>query len=83
MTRIIEHDTDSVLVGIVPQDCANCGQRTDRVRLALDVVMSSSTDFLGIRTVATTPCCGGQRSAPYPAEKLAGLLDHLQNCSNH
>lgn len=83
MTRILDHDADSVLVGIIPQDCGNCGERTDRVRLSLDVVMSSSSDFLGIRTLAVTPCCGGKRSAPYPAERLAKLLDHLKNCSDH
>ncbi|MFD8650681.1 hypothetical protein [Streptomyces mirabilis] len=82
MTRILEHTDDSVLVGIVPQDCGNCGQRTDRVRLSLDVVMSSGRDFLGIRSLATTPCCNGKRSAPYPVEHLARLLDHLKDCSN-
>lgn len=83
MSRILEHDEDSVLVGIVPQECANCGERTDRVRLSLDVVMaSSSSDFLGIRTLAVTPCCGGRRSASYPAEHLARLLDHLRDCPN-
>lgn len=83
MTRILEHDADSVLVGIVPQDCGNCGERTDRVRLSLDVVMSSSRDFIGIRSLAVTPCCGGKRGAPYPVERLAALLDHLQTCPNH
>ncbi|MFJ4902802.1 hypothetical protein [Streptomyces sp. NPDC088727] len=83
MTRILEYDTDSVLVGIVPQACGNCDKRVDRVRLSLDVVMSSGQDFIGIRSLAITPCCDGQRSAPYPVEHLAGLLDHLQNCSNH
>lgn len=82
MTRILEFDADSVLVGIVPQECGNCGERTDRVRLSLDVVMSASSDFLGIRTLASTPCCNGRRSAPYPVEHLAKLLDHLKDCPN-
>lgn len=82
MTRILEFDADSILVGIVPQECGNCGERTDRVRLSLDVVMSASRDFIGIRTLAITPCCGGKRSAPYPVEHLAKLLDHLKDCPN-
>ncbi|MFI0967009.1 hypothetical protein ACH4S8_37345 [Streptomyces sp. NPDC021080] len=80
MTRIIEHGKDFVLVGIVPQDCGSCGGRVDSVRLSLDVVTSSGGDFLGIRSLATTPCCGGKRSAPYPVEYLARLLDHLDDC---
>ncbi|MDQ1041462.1 hypothetical protein QFZ75_007964 [Streptomyces sp. V3I8] len=83
MTRIHEYDEHSIVVAIIPQACGNCGDRTDRVRLSLDVVMSSGSDFLGIRTLAVTPCCGGKRSAPYPAVKLAELLDHLQTCPNH
>ncbi|MEV7674981.1 hypothetical protein [Streptomyces sp. NPDC088752] len=81
--RIIEHDDDSVTVGIVPQDCAACGARTDRVRLAMEPVSSSMGDFLGLQTIATTPCCNGKRSGHYPVESLARLLDHLQTCPNH
>ncbi|THA72468.1 hypothetical protein E6R60_26420 [Streptomyces sp. A0642] len=83
MSRLYEYDEDSVLVGIVPQNCANCGGRVDRVRMGLQAVISSSGDFIGIQSVATTPCCNGQRNANYPVENLAQLLDHLQHCSNH
>jgi hypothetical protein len=83
MTRLIDYNDDSVTVAVIPQACGNCGERTDRVTLSLEVLSSSSADFLGIRSVAETPCCGGRRSAPYPAEYLAKLLDHLQTCPNH
>ncbi|MET7363324.1 hypothetical protein ABZS76_33470 [Streptomyces sp. NPDC005562] len=83
MSRIHEFDDDSVVVGIVPQACGNCGERTDRVRMSLEVITSGTIDFLGIQTVAHTPCCGGRRTAPYPAARLAALLDHLQTCPHH
>lgn len=83
MPRLHDWDDDSVTVGIVPQTCGNCGGRTDRARMSLDVVISGTDEFVGIRTVAVTPCCGGKRPAPYPAERLAELLDHLKHCPKH
>ncbi len=83
MNRLLDWDDDSVTVAIIPQTCAACAERTESVRLSLEPVISSSGDFVGIRTVAHTPCCGGKRSAPYPAEQLARLLDHLKFCPNH
>ncbi|MFE6000365.1 hypothetical protein ACFQ6C_26450 [Streptomyces sp. NPDC056454] len=81
--HLISFDDGSVTVGIIPQTCGACGARVDQVRMALDVVAGGTSDFLGIRTVATTPCCGGQRNAHYPVELLARLLDHLQSYPNH
>jgi hypothetical protein len=83
MSRLYDWDDDSVTVAVIPQDCGNCGERTDRVRMFLEVIASGTSDFVGIRTVAETPCCGGKRNASYPAEHLAELLDHLQSCPNH
>lgn len=83
MSRVRTWDDDSVTVAIVPQTCGNCGGRTDRVRMSLEVVVSGTADFVGIRTVAETPCCGGKRNAAYPAEHLAELLDHLKHCPRH
>jgi hypothetical protein len=83
MSRLHEWDDDSVTVAVIPQTCGNCGGRTDRVRMSLEVLISSGADFMGIRTVAETPCCGGKRNAAYPAERLAALLDHLKHCSKH
>ncbi|MFH8483152.1 hypothetical protein [Streptomyces sp. NPDC018055] len=80
---LISFDDSSITVGIIPQTCGACGNRVDRVRMALDVVVGGTSDFLGIRTVATTLCCGGQRKRGYPVELLARLLDHLQSCPNH
>jgi hypothetical protein len=83
VTRLIDWDDNSVTVAVVPQACGNCGWPTDRVRMSLEVLLSDGTDFVGIRTVAETPCCGGKRNAAYPADHLAALLDHLQECPNH
>jgi len=83
MSRLYDWDDDSVTVAIVPQTCRACGSQTDRVRMSLDVVVSETSGFVGIRTLAETPCCGGKRSAPYPAERLAELLDHLKHCPKH
>ncbi|MGA5598472.1 hypothetical protein ACPCSE_29980 [Streptomyces cellulosae] len=82
MTRLHDWDDDSVIVGIVPQTCGNCGDRTDRARISLEVVIRDD-DLLGIRTIATTPCCNGKRAAAYPADMLAELLDHLKHCPHH
>jgi hypothetical protein len=82
-SRLYDWDDDSVTVAIIPQACGNCGEQTDRVLLSLDVLASGTSDFLGIRTVAETPCCGGKRNAAYPVEHLAKLLDHLKDCPNH
>ncbi|MEU9405671.1 hypothetical protein AB0E08_08190 [Streptomyces sp. NPDC048281] len=83
MTRFHDWDDDSVTVAIIPQPCANCGDLVDRVRLSLEVITSSGSDFVGINTVAKTPCCDGRRNSVYPAEYLAKLLDHLKTCPNH
>jgi hypothetical protein len=81
--RVRDWDDDSVTVAIIPQACGNCGELTDRVRMSLDVVISGTSDFVGIQTVAVTPCCGGRRSTTYPADHLAELLDHLKVCPKH
>jgi hypothetical protein len=81
--RLHDWDDDSVTVAIIPQACGNCGETTDRVRMSLEVLASGSSGFVGIHTVAETPCCGGQRNTAYPAEYLARLLDHLKVCPNH
>lgn len=81
--RVRDWDDDSVTVAIIPQACGNCGERTDRVRMSLEVVISGTVDFVGIQTVAVTPCCGGRRSTAYPADHLAELLDHLKACPKH
>lgn len=78
MNRLHEWDDESITAAIAPQTCGGCGGRTDRVRLALEAVLSCTGDFLGIRTVATTPCCGGRRTAQFPADELAWLLEHLK-----
>lgn len=83
MSRLYGWDDDSVTVATIPTTCGNCGERTDRVRLSLEIVSCGESDWLGIRTVAVTPCCNGKRSAPFPAAHLAKLLDHLQTCDNH
>lgn len=83
MSRLYAHDDNSVTVAIIPQTCGNCGARPDRVRMSLEVVTSSETSgFVGIRTVAETPCCGGKRNSAYPPEHLARLLNHLEHCTN-
>ncbi|MFE0490150.1 hypothetical protein [Streptomyces griseoaurantiacus] len=81
--RIRAYDEDSVTVAIIPQNCGACGQRTDEVRMSLEAVVSMTAPFVGIRTLAVTPCCGGRREGHYPADMLARLLEHLQNCPNH
>lgn len=81
--RLHDWDDDSVTFAIIPQACGNCGERTDRVRVSLDVLVSGTSDFVGIRTVAETPCCGGMRPTACPAEYLAKVLDHLKSCPNH
>ena len=81
--RLHGWDDDSVTVAIIPQTCGNCGERTDRVRMSLEVLASGTSGYLGIHTVAETPCCGGRRNTAYPAEYLAKLLDHLKTCPTH
>jgi len=81
--RLHDWDDDSVTAAIIPQECGNCGKQVDRVRMYLDVLASGTSGFVGIRTIAETPCCGGKRHSAYPAEYLAKLLDHLKTCSNH
>ncbi|MGW1436930.1 hypothetical protein ACWD7M_16970 [Streptomyces griseus] len=83
MRRLISFDDSSITVGIVPQVCGACGGHVDRVRMALDAVGGDDGGFLGIRTAASTPCCGNLRKPRFPAEQLARLLNHLQNCPNH
>jgi hypothetical protein len=82
-SRLRDWDDDSVTVAIIPQGCGNCGEQVDRVRMFLEILTSSGTGFVGIHTVAETPCCGGKRNSAYPAEYLARLLDHLKVCPNH
>ncbi|WP_428957831.1 hypothetical protein [Streptomyces sp. cg35] len=81
--RLYEYDRDSVVVGIIPSTCGACGERAERVRMSLEIVLSDSGDLVGIQTVARTTCCSGRRPTRYPAEQLAKLLDHLQTCKNH
>jgi hypothetical protein len=83
LSRLFAYDDESVEVAIIPQACRNCGERVEQVRMSLDFVAPGTSDFLGIRTVASTPCCGGLRHTSYPAEKLAALLNHLQTCTKH
>ncbi|MEU6362227.1 hypothetical protein [Streptomyces albidoflavus] len=81
-TRILDYGGSGVTVGIVPRACGSCGSPVDRVTLSLDAVTPGTTDFLGIRAIATTPCCNTVRSAAYPVETLARLLNHLETCPN-
>jgi hypothetical protein len=80
MSRIHDHDDSSVTVAIIPQTCGNCGARPDRVRMSLEVVTGDG--FIGLQTVAETPCCGGKRNSAYPPDHLARLLNHLEHCNN-
>jgi hypothetical protein len=83
MNRLLDWDDDSITVTVIPQACSSCGERNDKVRLSLEAVVPGTSDFVGVRTVGKTLCCGGEYRTAYPAVRTAVLLEHLKDCPRH
>jgi hypothetical protein len=83
MNRLYAYDDSSLTIGVIPQDCPSCDGRIERVRLSLEPVVSSTAEFVGLRTVGETTCCGGPYRTACPAIRVAAALNHLQSCPHH